>query len=1783
MMRFLLLPLFFLAACALAQTSPLNDTGQTQCFQAGTPALGPCTQANAGDAGSHTRQDGRFGRDAQAGAGALTKVGAGAAGFDFTKIANNGSELPVSATLGSGSTDWACTRDNVTGLIWEVKTPANANDTFTFADASAVHAAAVNADQLCGFTNWRVPTRRELLSIVHHGTSSPAIDTTFFPNTQSGEYLTSDIFALGLENAWVVGFNDGDAGTNSQSSLIRVRLVSGTVPPEPSPRFVDNLDGTVTDPATGLMWDRCAWGQTGADCAGDSASDHNWQAALGIAVTANTDNHRGYSDWRLPNSTELHSLLDITTFSPAINMAAFPNAPSGFFWSSTAYSPFPANAWNVNFGDGNTFAIVLNFDGLVRLVRSGQSFDASPVTVNTLDGGNDGVCGGDGQDEIQDCSLLEAIALANSAPTPAVIGFSVDGVIPISSSVVITTPVTIDGTTAPGGAHAVRINATGAGGDAIQISGPPASGSEVRGLVIGQSPAAGLAISSGAANVRILGNYIGTNADGDDLGNGSQGVVMIGGATDNTIGGAAPGEGNTIGFNGGAGVFLFSSNTTGNVVVGNFIGTNADGEDLGNAAEGVVITAASSGNTIGGATSGDGNTIGFNDGEGVTVAGADTSGNSILGNFIGTNAAGNDLGNGFDGVTISGGATDNAIGGTSPGEGNSIGFNGFNGVVIAEAETTDNRVLGNYIGTNADGASSGNALDGVRIRFGAADNTIEGNTIGFNGGNGVALSSSNTTGNVVVGNFIGTNAAGDDLGNAFFGASIAGGATDNAIGGAGPGEGNTIGFNGIYGVDIFDPGTSNNRVLGNFIGTNADGDELGNSFDGLAISGGATDNAIGGAALGEGNTIGFNGTNGVIIAGAGTTNNRVLGNFIGADAAGNMLANGLSGVRIESGAMNNSIGGTALDAANTIGFSNAEGVRLNGVSGNHVLGNFIGTNAVGDDLGNAADGVVITGASTGNTIGGAASGEGNTIGFNDGAGVFLSSSDTTGNIVIGNFIGTNPAGVDLGNGFQGIAVFEGATNNMIGGTAPGEGNTIGFNNSGGLRLSGVSGNRVLGNYIGTNAAGDELGNDSDGVAIAGGATDNTIGGSEPGEGNSIGFNAFNGVLIAEAETTDNRVLGNFIGTNGAGNMLANGVSGVRIVFGAANNTIEGNTIGFNGFAGVSLFSSDTTGNVIVGNFIGTNAAGQDLGNGFEGIVITAASTGNTIGGTAQGESNTIGFNDAEGVKLTGGASGNRVIGNFIGTNAAGDDLGNGSLGVAMAEGATNNTIGGATPGEGNTIGFNNFEGVLLASGAFDNRVLGNFIGTNATGDMMGNGFHGVAISEGATDNTIGGTELGEGNTIGFNGTNGVIINGTDTTNNRVLGNFIGTNAAGNASGNGLDGVRISGSATNNVIGGASPGEGNTIGFNSESGVSLFSSGTTGNVIVGNFIGTNADGDDLGHPSRGVLIANGASGNTIGGAAPGEGNTIGFNGLSGVWVVEENTTGNVMIGNFIGTNAQGEDLGNFFEGIVISGGATNNTVGGAAPGEGNTIAFNGQFGVKVDGAGTTDNRVLGNFIGTNATGSDLGNLLNGVGVVRGATRNLIGGVAPGAGNTVRFNGDNGVLIAASATIGNAVLGNAIFDNATLGIDLSIEATIGDGVTANDGCNDPDQGPNGLQNFPALLSAKTGGGITTIDFVLDTAVGDYRVEFFSVLAADASGHGEGRTFLAAEEVSVSADCDETFLAVLPFEVATDRLVTATATLLDEGQPSGFGGTSEFSTAVIVEIADRVFEDRFQQGLD
>jgi hypothetical protein len=234
--RTLLLALMLAAslpAHAAGPTGLLNDTGQTLCDD-GANNLVVCSAANSNDAATYPRQDGRFGRDPAAAASALTKTGAGTAGFDYTKVCFNG-DLAGSGTCtgalvanttatatGTPTTDWACTKDNVTNLIWSLE--SGYGDWTTYANTT--FPGTTNTATRCGYnTGWRLPTRRELLSIVNNGAVSPAIDSAYFPGTVSDWYWSADTYAPNPAFAWFVYFVDGYPYAYYESYYYYVRLV----------------------------------------------------------------------------------------------------------------------------------------------------------------------------------------------------------------------------------------------------------------------------------------------------------------------------------------------------------------------------------------------------------------------------------------------------------------------------------------------------------------------------------------------------------------------------------------------------------------------------------------------------------------------------------------------------------------------------------------------------------------------------------------------------------------------------------------------------------------------------------------------------------------------------------------------------------------------------------------------------------------------------------------------------------------------------------------------------------------------------------------------------------------------------------------------------------------------------------------------------------------------------------------------------------------------------------------------------------------------------------------------------------------------------------------------------------------------------------------------------------------------------------------------------------------------------------------------------------------------
>jgi titin len=243
-----------------------------------------------------------------------------------------------------------------------------------------------------------------------------------------------------------------------------------------------------------------------------------------------------------------------------------------------------------------------------------------------------------------------------------------------------------------------------------------------------------------------------------------------------------------------------------------------------------------------------------------------------------------------------------------------------------------------------------------------------------------------------------------------------------------------------------------------------------------------------------------------------------------------------------------------------------------------------------------------------------------------------------------------------------------------------------------------------------------------------------------------------------------------------------------------------------------------------------------------------------------------------------------------------------------------------------------------------------------------------------------------------------------------------------------------------LIGGTAAGAGNLISGNKGFGVIVVDPDSNRNVIQGNLIGTDVTGTaDLGNSSVGVVIGAGASNNMVGGTEAGARNLISGNDSAGVHIDTVGSTGNLVQGNYIGTDITGTlPLGNVFEGVFIGTGTSNNLVGGTADGAGNLISGNNGNGVTIAEIGTTGNMVQGNYIGTDVTGSlALSNSGQGVVIVAGASENSIGGMITGAGNVIMFNNASGILLVGDAGAGNAVSSNSVYMNGNLGIDLGDE--------------------------------------------------------------------------------------------------------------------------------------------------
>ena len=438
-----------------------------------------------------------------------------------------------------------------------------------------------------------------------------------------------------------------------------------------------------------------------------------------------------------------------------------------------------------------------------------------------------------------------------------------------------------------------------------------------------------------------------------------------------------------------------------------------------------------------------------------------------------------------------------------------------------------------------------------------------------------------------------------------------------------------------------------------------------------------------------------------------------------------------------------------------------------------------------------------------------------------------------------------------------------------------------------------------------------------------------------------------------------------VGSLGLTSYFGNGNDGVYVNGGAAYNTIggltgtpgtgAGNVISGNGYAGIELFADHNT---VLGNLVGTDASGtKAVGNAYSGVLVEGSD--NTVGGTSPDARNVlsatriagVNYLIASGVAIWDGnyltTANNVVEGNYLGTDITGTvALGNAWSGAAVeasTPGSIDNVIGGSTPGAGNLISGN--DGPSAQAGVFigqsqDVTVEGNRIGTNAAGTAALPNSRGISVWAGESNVTIGGVSTtsggelsGAGNLISGNANTGILLIGSAN----VYGNWIGTDVTGTtALPNQSNGISFDGN--NSVIGGV--GLGNVISGNTNDGV-LISNGSSGIVVHGNLIGTNAAGTSaVPNTADGVAISSyGANtDNTIGGTVPGTGNVISGNSGDGVDIQGSGTTGNVVEANTI--------THNIGDGVFING-ASGNTIG--VTGSPNSISGNSGAGIEVSGA------------------------------------------------------------------------------------------------------------------------------------------------------------------------------------------------------------------------------------------
>jgi hypothetical protein len=733
------------------------------------------------------------------------------------------------------------------------------------------------------------------------------------------------------------------------------------------------------------------------------------------------------------------------------------------------------------------------------------------------------------------------------------------------------------GDTNPSGPEIV-LNGTNAGdfANGIHLRG---SNSIIRSIGIQNFKRAGVLLEGPCENNVIDLCHIGVTANGlARAGNGHEGIAIRGGAKNTWIGGSTS-RGNVISGNTWRGIGVWDEGSDGTFISGNVVGANRTiTASLTPDSDGVIIGDGPNNSKI------QYNTISGNALNGIWVWGPGTDSTSIQGNRIGVNGLGTGaLANGQSGIAISAPAESASapkftlVGGTLPEHRNVVSGNGGQGIWAGHAQLTNLTISGNWIGVGTNGiASVPNQGSGISMNQGAAVKiggvtAAERNVIANNGGAGIYASKVSSL--FVQGNWIGYNANRGNAGNSGTGVAL-----DNCVGprvgGAGFELRNYIGNSAASGIGLWNA-TRNGYIQGNIIGLGTTGTGSGPiTQTAITISGGSHTNMIGGTTAGTANIIG-NAPNGVGMWDAGTTNNRVYGNWIGFTTGGSASTISGTAVSISNAAAGNYVGGSPIAQRNVIG-SCQTAVGIWSSSNNYVVGNWIGLGPASQAAPVSGGGISLGNSANGNRI------TDNVIGHVTGDAIALWNLSSN-NVVERNLIGFKPDGVTAGSiGQRGVQIQTGASNNLIGGNGPGYGNRIG-NSASAVGIYDASNNRIEGNTFGRNSSGLPAPFTGDVVSIWNASIGNWIGGTQPGQGNSI-TGGENGVAVGGASAASNRIRFNSIfdnrrlGINLYGNDGAFGVT--------ANDALDADS-GPNGLSNFPSISSATVNgaNVVVSGSI----------------------------------------------------------------------------------------------------------------------------------------------------------------------------------------------------------------------------------------------------------------------------------------------------------------------------------------------------------------------------------------------------------------------------------------------------------------------------------------------------------------------------------------------------------------------------------------------------------------------